>query len=206
MLAGHGPATERLARILAWPFIALRVPPNALSVLGVLLIAIPVLFAVQGRFLLAGVTLGAVALFDTIDGTVARATNRVTRFGGFLDSVLDRVADAAILIAIGVQSDGSARWWLVLGAGLVGQYLTSYTRARAYEAGTPPASTWRQFFERPERIIFLCLLFATADLYARVRPDVEVLYWGMVVYATLTLFTSIVRVIRVYGFLEQTKK
>lgn len=206
MMAGHGPGTERLARVLAWPFIALRIHPNVLSIVGVLLIFIPAAFAAQGRFLLAGVTLAAVALFDTLDGAVARATDRVTKFGGFLDSVLDRVADAAILIGIGMSTDGTMRWWAVIGAGLVGQYLTSYTRARAYEFGSPAPATWRQLFERPERIIYLCLLFATAELYALVRPEVEVLYWGMVIYATLALFTSIARVVRVHRFLQQTHK
>ncbi len=206
MLGGNRAATERVVRMLAAPFVALRIPPNVVTVLGLLLIAVPSWFIWRGEYIVAGLTLGAVALFDTIDGAVARAQNKVTPFGGFLDSVTDRVADAAILIALGVASDGAGRWWIVLGAGMVGQHLTSYTRARAYEAGTPPRSLWNQFFERPERIIYLCLLFVTAELYARVRPEVEVLYWGLVIFAGLTLFTALIRVLRVYTFLHQTQK
>lgn len=206
MLGGNRAATERVVRVLAAPFVALRIPPNAVTVLGLFLIAVPAWFIWRGEYIIAGITLAAVALFDTIDGAVARAQNKVTPFGGFLDSVTDRVADAGILIALGVASDGSGRWWLVIGAGMVGQYLTSYTRARAYEARTPPRAMWNQFFERPERIIYLSLLFVTVELYARVRPEVEVLYWGLVIFAGLTLFTAIIRVLRMYKFLQQTHK
>jgi archaetidylinositol phosphate synthase len=206
VLSAKRGGTESLVRMIAAPFVALRIPPNVVTVLGLALMAVPAYFIWRQEHLLAGVTLAAVALFDTIDGAVARARNRVTPFGGFLDSVTDRAADAVVLIAIGVASDGAGRWWIVLGAGIVGQYLTSYTRARAYEAGTPPRSLWNQFFERPERIIFLCVLFVAAGWVAQVRPEVEVLYWGMVIYATLTLFTSLIRVVRVYNFLGQTEK
>ena len=206
MLGGNRSVTKGLVRVLAAPFIAARIPPNVVTVAGLPLIALPAWFIWRGDYLIAAITLGAVALFDTIDGAVARARNQVTPFGGFLDSVIDRATDGAILIALGVASDGSPRWWIVLGAGLIGQYLTSYTRARAYEAGQPPRSLWNQVFERPERIIYLCVLFAVTDLLGRVRPEIEVLYWGMVIYATLTLFTALVRLIRVHTFLVQTEK
>jgi hypothetical protein len=65
---------------------------------------------------------------------------------------------------------------------------------------------FRQLFERPERIIFVALLFIATDLLARVRPEIEVLYWGMVIYATLTLFTALTRVLRVRRFFDQTNK
>lgn len=206
LLGAQRSGTAGLVRILAYPFVLLRVPPNVLTVVGALLFAVPAWFLWRGEYFLAALTLAAAALVDTIDGAVARAMNRVTPFGGFLDSVMDRAADAVILLALGVASDGSPRWWIVLGAGIVGQYLTSYTRARAYEAAQPPRSLWNQFFERPERIIYLCVLFIVTDALGRVRPEIEVLYWGMVVYATMTLFTALIRVVRVFRFLKQTDK
>ncbi|HLE47872.1 MAG TPA: CDP-alcohol phosphatidyltransferase family protein, partial [Candidatus Thermoplasmatota archaeon] len=154
MLAGHGPTTERLSRWFAAPFILLRIPPNALTIFGALLVCLPAVYAARADYLVAGLLFGLVSIFDMVDGAVARATHRVTAFGGYLDSVVDRIADAAILLAIGWGVDGRG-WWAVLGAALVGQYATSYARARVYQDAAPPATIWRQFFERPERVVFL---------------------------------------------------
>jgi phosphatidylglycerophosphate synthase len=122
-MAASGSFADRIVGAFAAPFVALRVPPNWITVLGGLLILIPAAFAADGRYLWAGLTLGFVAMMDTVDGHVARATNRTTPFGGFLDSVIDRVSDGIILIGIGLGTDGSARWWAVLGAGLIGPRL-----------------------------------------------------------------------------------
>lgn len=206
MLSGHGPRTERVARFFAAPFIAARIPPNVLTLLGGALSLLPAYLAAQREYLWAGLALALVAGFDAIDGAVARATNRATPFGGYLDSFVDRFADGVVLVGIGMGSPGGRLWWLVVGAALVGQYLTSYARARAYQDATPPPGTWRQFFERPERIVFLAVLLLGTGLAARFRPEIEVLFWGLALYAALTVFTALVRVAKVRRLLEQTHK
>ncbi|MBI2078490.1 MAG: CDP-alcohol phosphatidyltransferase family protein [Euryarchaeota archaeon] len=211
MLAGHGPTTERLSRWVASPFILLRVPPNVLTVAGALLVCFPAAYAARGDYLVAGLLFGLVSMLDMVDGAVARATNRVTAFGGYLDSVVDRVADAAILIGIGMGLTGRA-WWGVVGAALVGQYATSYARARVYQDGAPPATLWRQFFERPERVLLLTLTLLGQGFVTRlalpappapawVAPETAVLFWGLLLYGVLALSTAFARVLKVRVFL-----
>lgn len=197
--------TNGVAAFFAAPFIWLRVPPNLLTVAGVLASFLPAYLAYRHEFLWAGVLLPLVAGFDLVDGAVARATQRATPFGGYLDSVLDRISDAVILLGIGLAIN-ERLWWAVIGAGLVGQYLTSYARARSYQDARPPPETWNQFFERPERVLFLSLVLLAQGALDRVRPETEVLFWGLVVYAAASLLTAAMRVIRVRRILMQTPK
>jgi len=113
--------------------------------------------AAEGRLQLAGVLLIVAGAFDMLDGAVARATGRVTRFGGVLDSVLDRYAEAfvlgGLLIWI-VRTELGAVPVLLCYATIVGSILVSYVRARAEGAGI---ALTQGFFARPERIVVLAL-------------------------------------------------
>jgi phosphatidylglycerophosphate synthase len=139
----------------AAPFlIHLRVHPNALTLLGTAVsLAAAVDFA-AGE-LRRGAALAALGgAFDLIDGVVARAQGRATRFGAFLDSSLDRLVDVALLfgLALHYAARGERMWAWVAGVALAGSVLTSYTKARA--------EFWlRDFkgglFERAERIVLL---------------------------------------------------
>jgi len=74
------------------------VNPNTLTILGLIISIVAAIFFAMGEVLLAGSLLLLSGLFDVLDGAVARENDRITRFGGFLDSVCDRFADAAVLI------------------------------------------------------------------------------------------------------------
>ncbi len=111
--------------------------PNAITVLGFILTAAVAVVVATGHFLTAGllliVTLGA----DALDGTLARLTGNVTRFGGFLDSTLDRWAEVALYGALvwhflRVDQDTAV---LLAVAAMAASLLVSYTRARAEGAG-----------------------------------------------------------------------
>jgi phosphatidylglycerophosphate synthase len=97
-------------------------------------------------------------IFDIFDGVVARTKGEFTRFGAFLDSILDRYADAFLFLAISwyfIEKGNPTGAYLSLGT-LVGAFLISYARARAEGLGT---SCHTGIMERPERIILLA--FAT---------------------------------------------
>lgn len=131
--------------------------PNQLTLVGLLLNAVVGAVVADGRFVLAGVLLLVGGAFDMLDGAVARATGRVTTFGGILDSVLDRYAEAFViggLLVWAVRTDQGAPPVLLSYAAIVGAILVSYARARAEAAGIPLT---RGFFARPERIIVLAL-------------------------------------------------
>src|SRR2546427_13248922 len=75
-----------------------RIHPNVLTFLGLLINSWAAFLLAAGRFQAAALVVIGAGLFDMVDGRVARETNRVTRFGGFFDSVLDRYSDLALLM------------------------------------------------------------------------------------------------------------
>ncbi|MDW7982483.1 MAG: CDP-alcohol phosphatidyltransferase family protein [Thermomicrobium sp.] len=133
------------------------VTPNQLTVIGLLLNAVVGWLAAEGRLTLAGALLVFAAVFDLLDGAVARATGRMTRFGGVLDSVLDRYAEAFIvggLLVWALRAELGTIPVLLCYATIVGSILVSYVRARAEGAGIPLT---QGLFARPERIVVLAL-------------------------------------------------
>jgi len=170
---------RNIARIM--PF-----SPNALSVVG-FIITLFACYRLTFDFLTGGIFILVGALFDVMDGVVARTQGRMTRFGAFLDSVLDRYSDAFILLAIaynlGNNSNGVG---VALSLGtLVGAFLISYSRARAEGIGEECKNG---IMERPERIILLSLGAITGFL-------THVL-WVLVV---LTHFTVLQRIYHVWN-------
>jgi CDP-diacylglycerol--glycerol-3-phosphate 3-phosphatidyltransferase len=115
----------------------LGIHPDVITVAGLVVVGIAAVFIAQGAFQLGGVILILGLPLDALDGAVARAMGRKDKFGGILDSTLDRYADALIFgglsyyFAVQDQFD-----YLVLAlAALTGSLLVSYVRARAGEAG-----------------------------------------------------------------------
>src|SRR4029453_17534202 len=140
-----------------------RVNPNTITTVGTLCsITAGVIYA-TGHIMTAGWVLGLTALFDVLDGTVARRPGRSTVFGAFYDSTLDRVADGAVLAGLTVffarnSIHQSVPGWTatpmvaVLMFGIIGTFLTSYTRARAESLGIDAKGGVRQ---RPDRVTLL---------------------------------------------------
>jgi CDP-diacylglycerol--glycerol-3-phosphate 3-phosphatidyltransferase len=133
----------------------LGLTPNALTVIGAVLTASVGLLIAQGWFIAAGVGLFVFSATDTLDGALARATNRVTVFGAFLDSVCDRCAEAAVFLGLvwWYQATGNTRGLVLAYLALVGSLMVSYARARAEGVGLQIADVG--WFQRPERIITL---------------------------------------------------
>lgn len=154
MLGGHRRRFEGFAGVVAAPFVWLHVPPTAVTLLA-LVPGLVGTYLVSQRLWFAGVAVGLVAsLLDFADGAVARRTGRVTLFGGFLDSVLDRVVDLAFLFGLGIAI-GTDEGWFLVAVGTMGSYGTSYARARLFEAMPDPKVRWNQLMERPERLLVL---------------------------------------------------
>lgn len=133
------------------------VNPNTLTVLGLLISIVAAIFFAIGEVLAAGSLLLLSGLFDVLDGAVARENGRTTRFGGFLDSVCDRFADAAVLIGAmygGLTSFPPFPDWFLGSLAIVGSLMVSYTRARAEAAG---AAASVGIGERAVRMVILIL-------------------------------------------------
>jgi CDP-diacylglycerol--glycerol-3-phosphate 3-phosphatidyltransferase len=106
--------------------------------------------------LAAGIVVLVAGLFDMLDGALARVTNRVTRFGGILDSTLDRVSEAVLLLGLLAvfARDGEVAESLLVGFALLGSLMVSYIRARMEGMGIECRAG---LFTRPERVIVLAL-------------------------------------------------
>ena len=138
---------------------AAGVSPNILTAIGVSInAACGVLFGV-GEFFLAGVVLIVANLFDMLDGNVARQTGNVTKFGGFLDSSLDRLSDMVAFLGIMMFYAGNSAQHSLLnvflaGVGMIGSVMVSYTTARSEGLGVKANVG---FLQRPERIVLLII-------------------------------------------------
>ncbi len=134
-----------------------RVHPNTITTIGTICTIIAGGIFASGHIRTAGWFFGLTALFDVLDGNVARRTGTSTVFGAFYDSTLDRVADGAVLGGLVVfyainpvhQSDVML---VITLAGLIGTFLTSYTRARAEGLGLDAKVG---LLQRPERVTLL---------------------------------------------------
>lgn len=110
-----------------------------------------------GQIHLGAWVLGLTAVSDVLDGLVARRSHRVTAFGAFYDSTLDRIADGAVLAGLTLfwatpGTRHSIAMVVVCLLAMLGSFLTSYTRARAEGLGVDVTVGWMQ---RPERIVLL---------------------------------------------------
>ena len=134
-----------------------RVNPNVITTVGTLCYMIGGVIYGTGHIRTAGWFLSVTAIFDVLDGTVARRTGRSTTFGAFYDSTLDRVADGFVLgglaafYALNVVHR-SAPMVVVCLLGIIGTFLVSYTRARAEALGIDAKVGVMQ---RPERVVLL---------------------------------------------------
>jgi CDP-diacylglycerol--glycerol-3-phosphate 3-phosphatidyltransferase len=144
-----------------------RVHPNTITVFGTLCTVVGGIIYATGHIKTGGWFLSLTALFDVLDGTVARRSNRSSTFGAFLDSTLDRLADGFVLGGLAVFYATSALHHsipLMITAllGLMGAFLTSYTRARAEALGLDAKVGMLQ---RPERVVLMAAPQALFGLF-----------------------------------------
>jgi phosphatidylglycerophosphate synthase len=167
--------------------VARKIPlhPNFLSILG-FSITLLACYYLSFDLLTGGILILCGAFFDILDGVVARTRNKITRFGAFLDSVLDRYSDAFILLAIAYNLAGvSDRTGVILSMGtLIGSFLISYSRARAEGIGE---ECKHGIMERPERVILISL--------GAISGHIIPVLWVLVV---LTNFTALQRIYYVW--------
>jgi archaetidylinositol phosphate synthase len=169
--------------------------PNMMSGIG-LVLAFLSAFTYAGwqknalYLLLATVLLLLSGFCDALDGIVARLYEKTTVFGGFLDSLLDRYADAAVYIGIILGGLCDVLWGLIA---VAGSLLVSYSRARAEAAGIKMESVG--LAERAERIIILL----AASLIAVFWQPTTVMNIGIILLVVLSNLTVLQRSLYVYG-------
>jgi CDP-diacylglycerol--glycerol-3-phosphate 3-phosphatidyltransferase len=143
---------------LSRPLVAVRMSPNAVTLLGMFVALSVPYWVVTDRLLLAGVVALLAGIIDNLDGAVAIMTGRSSDFGYVLDSVADRVGDVALLVGLGLAASNP---WPAVAAALLA-FLQEYTRARAAGVGFTEIGVI-SLSERPTRVLIAGMfLIATA--------------------------------------------
>ena len=177
-----------MVRVLA----SAGIPPNVLTLIGVIInLGCGVLFGF-GEFFWAGIVLIVANLFDMLDGNVARLSGRVTKFGSFLDSTLDRLSDMVAFLGIIMFYAGNVPQHSLLnvflaGVGLISSVMVSYATARSEGLGVKANVG---FLQRPERVVLLIIgalstwNWASDNFFANRMPQV---LWVLAVGSVWTL-------------------
>ncbi len=160
-----------------------RIHPNILTAVGLAInIGAACAFG-YGRFWLGGWIMVGAAVFDLVDGMVARKTGKVTSFGGFFDSVIDRYSDLALYFGLLVYYARLNRFFYVVlvALAMTGSVMVSYTRARAESL---IGSCKVGFMERAERIVLIII----GGLFNRMAA----VLWVIAVLANITVIHRII--------------
>lgn len=168
------------------------VHPNTITVFGTLCTVIGGIIYATGHIKTGGWFLSLTALFDVLDGTVARRSNRSSTFGAFLDSTLDRLADGFVLGGLAVfyatsTLHRSVPLMITALLGLLGAFLTSYTRARAESLGLDAKVGMLQ---RPERVVLMAAPQALFGLFFNGWP-LAIIIVILTVTAWITVFQRV---------------
>ncbi len=181
-------------RLIIDACVAMRIHPNTLTFVGVLINIAAAWALGLGKFVTAGVIMVVANIFDFIDGKVAIELEEVSEFGGFWDSVIDRFSDLSLFIGLIFLYSRLHRTDYVMVAALAMMFaiMTSYTRARAESL---IAKCKVGFMERPERIV-LFMIGAFTNRMAAVL-------WVILV---LSVFTVADRIILTYRELRRAQE
>jgi len=193
--------TGLIGRICLYPLeliirtcVRLRIHPNTLTFVGVLINVAAAWALGLGHFITAGVIMVVANIFDYIDGKVAVELNEVSAFGGFWDSVIDRFSDLSLFIGLIFlySSLHNTNYVIITALAMTFSIMTSYTRARA-ESLIKKCKVG--FMERPERIVLFWIGAFTNRMAA--------VMWVILV---LSVFTVADRIIYTYRELRETRQ
>lgn len=167
--------------------VALHIHPDSVTVLGLIFVIGAAVLAAAGQFFAAGVVLLISLPLDALDGAIARAMNRKSRFGALLDSTLDRYADAFIYMGIAYYFSalGQTNLMALSIFALIGAYGVSYVRSRA--EGLDIGSIKDGLFDRVVRSVIIIAMLLTGLIIP-----------GLIVLAVGNHITAIHRIIIVY--------
>jgi phosphatidylglycerophosphate synthase len=203
-----------LALPIALAFGRLGLTPNMLTVLGFAISVAAGIAASQQAWIAAGLLVIFGGVFDLFDGALARATNRVSRLGAFLDSVFDRAGEAVLYlgIAFGCLWAGFREGAILAAAAMAASFMVSYTRAKSESLGFTPGTGMANVGIAPREvrlvIITLGLLFAPSPIFVALPagaacagicdfPQGGYLTAALVAIAVLATVTTIQRILHV---------
>ncbi|UCC78029.1 MAG: CDP-alcohol phosphatidyltransferase family protein [Anaerolineales bacterium] len=162
--------------------------PNSLTMVGYVLSLLVMYVLATGQLQLGGVLVAVAAMFDALDGAVARAMGTTSTFGAFFDSVIDRYSEATVLFGLLLWYQGRAAEQEValIYVTLLGSLMVSYARARAEGLGIACKVGWLTRFERVALLSIGLIL-----------QHVRLVLWVMAVLTNVTALQRVYHVWRV---------
>ncbi|MCW9044001.1 MAG: CDP-alcohol phosphatidyltransferase family protein [Pseudopelagicola sp.] len=195
---------DPLWEAMATPLVRARMTPNQVTFTGLILVTlVSGLYLWHGLPLVYGLTLALSFVFDALDGAVARRRNMRSRRGGYFDAMVDRYQELIVLATLGYMHNA---WPLALFA-LSGSLFTSYAKARTAIETPVHNDNWPDFFERMERVIFLCVMLVLAG--ALPAHSARIATYGLALFALLAHVTALQRARRasqMLGAIDRDRK
>lgn len=184
-----------VARHVARLFAKSPLTPNSITIIGFLL-NFPVAYVLaQGWFVWGAILVIFAGVFDMLDGALAKVTNRVTKFGGFLDSTMDRYSEVVIFLGLLIfyqthsntnAYGGELQGLILVYVSITGSLLVSYAKARAEGLGMECKVGW---LPRPERIVIMAAGCLVANWWS---PALLIALWVLAVGTNLTAWQRII--------------
>jgi archaetidylinositol phosphate synthase len=189
MLTNKKPIAEKFLEPLAKPLAGVN--PNLITLIGSIPPILFFVFVINGNYVLALIAFFGSAI-DLLDGLIARKFNKVSSFGGFLDSTIDRVGDFLFITAFAF---GQIVRWEIIAPLLLFSFLTSYIRSRAGLESRDHMEFAIGLIERPERFMFLISALVAYIIF----PNVEIsnLNLAEIILFMLTILSSITVIQRI---------
>ena len=187
---------------IALAFGRMGLTPNALTVIGFGIAVVAGFAASQQSWLAAGLLVVFGGVFDLFDGALARATNKVSRLGAFLDSVFDRAGEATLYIgiAIGTLIAGHERGAVLAATAMGASFMVSYVRAKSESLGFTPGTGMANVGVAPREVrlvlLTLGLLAGGVSSAALSEQILDVTLALITILATITTIQRIVHVTR----------
>jgi len=190
---------EQVFRPLARLIVRFNVDPSWITVSGLAAIFLSCLWVLQTkRLLVFCVLVTLAALLDAVDGAVARASGKVTKFGAYLDAVCDRYAEACVVVSVAFVTG----YWLLSTVVLVGALMVSYAKARAAMEVPVANLEWPDLMERAERGVVYIVGLAVSQVVPWRPLGRELFWWTLVLLSILIHATVLQRAWRARSFIR----
>jgi phosphatidylglycerophosphate synthase len=199
MLSAQKDFINRLLAGLGHGLARLRIHPNVLTLFGLLLGIICCIYLLISKNLLVfGIFIIFAGSFDLLDGALARASEKISKFGSYLDAICDRFFEVFTVISVAYVTN----YWLLCSLCILGLYSVSYAKARAAMEVPIKNNEWPDFLERTERD----LVFAFGIIFSQIFPmkfwGQDILWWVLLFLVFGLHFTVIQRVLRARRLME----
>ncbi len=199
MLTPYKAYFRRAPEAVAKVFIRLGFSPNGITLFGLLLgLLTCFLFISTKNTVLFGFLMIAWGLFDAVDGAAARLTNKITKFGSYLDAMCDRLFESAAVLAAAYVTG----YWVLCFLLGVGALLISYAKARAAMEIQVSNTEWPDFMERTERDFIFAIGIILWGFFPGIFVGHDLFFWILLGLDLAVYGTLVQRVLRAKRFIE----